>query len=393
MEIINFSLSVTAKPDKSADNRKSFWGNFKLRSASRDVSITAAVQNTKNGLLNIKGWMVRLLRKASRITGYLWLVCGVMGGIFLGVAAVKVYNHHNFFAYREDLDFVGQYNEDGINFAMRNMALGISDVLLDEDGNIIMPEYDDELSFKEQVEWTNYTVKPGDTVSGITYRNGLSNISTLIQVNDISNVRSLMVGEKLKIPSVDGIMYKIQKGDTLNSIASKYSISMADLLDINDLSSENLVPGDKIFIPGAKMDSDSLQRAMGETWICPLSAKFTYTSYFGPRKDPITGEKSSHKGVDMACPKGTAIKAAMSGTVIAAGYHRVFGNYVIVKHIDNYQSLYGHMSKISVKNGQRVNQGQQLGLVGSTGYSTGNHLHFQVFKNQKLVDPLTLIKR
>ena len=94
----------------------------------------------------------------------------------------------------------------------------------------------------------------------------------------------------------------------------------------------------------------------------------------------------------MACPTGTPIYAAMSGKVIHAGWSNIFGNYIIVDHGNGYQTLYGHMSKILARNGQRVSQGTRIGLVGSTGYSTGPHLHFTVYKNGKLVDPLTLLK-
>ena len=83
----------------------------------------------------------------------------------------------------------------------------------------------------------------------------------------------------------------------------------------------------------------------------------------------------------------------MSGTVVYSGWSNVFGNYVIINHGNGYQSLYGHMAKITVKKGQSVDQTSKIGLVGSTGYSTGPHLHFTVYKNGKLVDPLSLLKR
>ena len=94
----------------------------------------------------------------------------------------------------------------------------------------------------------------------------------------------------------------------------------------------------------------------------------------------------------MACPTGTPIYAAMSGKVVVAGWSNVFGNYVIINHENGYQTLYGHLSKRIAQQGQRVSQGTRIGLAGSTGYSTGPHLHFTVYKNGKLVDPLTLLK-
>ena len=94
----------------------------------------------------------------------------------------------------------------------------------------------------------------------------------------------------------------------------------------------------------------------------------------------------------MACAIGTPIVATASGKVTYSGVSPVFGNYVIINHGNGYQSLYGHMSLILAKKDQWVSQGTRIGLVGSTGYSTGPHLHFTVYKNGKLVDPLSLIK-
>ena len=95
----------------------------------------------------------------------------------------------------------------------------------------------------------------------------------------------------------------------------------------------------------------------------------------------------------MACATGTPIRASMSGKVAYVGWSNIFGNYVIINHANGYQTLYGHMSKTLAKKGQVVDQSTKIGLVGSTGYSTGPHLHFTVYKNGNLVDPMSLIKR
>ena len=95
----------------------------------------------------------------------------------------------------------------------------------------------------------------------------------------------------------------------------------------------------------------------------------------------------------MAVPQGTPIKAAMGGKIAAVGFTNVYGYYVIINHENGYQTLYAHMLRKSPVNvGQRVSQGEQIGLVGSTGYSTGPHLHFTVYKNGKLIDPLSVLK-
>ncbi|MBR1722353.1 MAG: M23 family metallopeptidase [Treponema sp.] len=262
--------------------------------------------------------------------------------------------------------------------------------VLADDGSILEPS---SIKFGEPVKFQTYTVHSGDSISTISRKFGLANISTLIAVNDIANVRTLRSGQKLKIPSADGLIHKVKTGETLNALSVKYHVSVEEILDANDLASETLVMGADLFIPGAKMDASSLKKAMGELFVYPIAASWRLTSRFGPRKDPFTGVASNHTGIDMACPTGTPIRAAMSGTVVFVGWSNIFGNYVIINHGNGYQTLYGHMSKVLAKKGQSVDQSTRIGLVGSTGYSTGPHLHFTVYKNGKLVDPLTLLKR
>ena len=168
---------------------------------------------------------------------------------------------------------------------------------------------------------------------------------------------------------------------------AKYNVSVNDLLDVNDLSSETLSIGQKIFIPGARLDSETLERAMGEVFYYPIKAKWWLSSPFGWRKDPISGVRKQHTGIDMACPTGTPIYASMSGTVAFTGYNSVYGNYVIIKHRDNYQTLYAHMSTIKAVNGQKVSKGDIIGYEGTTGYSTGPHCHFEVRENGKPSNP------
>ncbi|MBR1640208.1 MAG: M23 family metallopeptidase [Treponema sp.] len=264
----------------------------------------------------------------------------------------------------------------------------------DETGNLLNMSGLAAESFSEPVSYQTYKVRSGDTISGIAIKFGLRNISTLISVNDIGNVRQLAAGQKLKIPSVDGIIYTVKSGDSLKGIASKYGIKFDDLLDVNELSNEILKAGQQLFIPGVGLDAGTLRNAMGELFTMPISAKFRWSSPYGYRADPFTGVKTFHTGTDMACPTGTPILAAMSGRVMKVGsMHRIYGNYVIIDHGNGYQTLYAHMSKTLVAKGQWVSQGTRIGLVGSTGYSTGPHLHFTVYKNGKLIDPMTILKK
>ena len=281
---------------------------------------------------------------------------------------------------------------ENLNKLMANFALAGS-VDYDETGNLLDVEAPSKaVSFTQPVSYQTYKVRSGDTISGIAKKFGLTNISTLISVNDIGNVRQLAAGQKLKIPSIDGIIYTVKSGDSLSAITGKYKISLEQLLDVNELTSETLTAGQQLFLPGAAMDANSLRNAMGELFRMPISAKFRWSSPYGYRIDPIAGVKSFHTGTDMACPTGTPILAAMSGRVTTTGINRVYGNYVIIDHGNGYQTLYAHMSKIIASKGQWVSQGTRIGLVGSTGYSTGPHLHFTVYKNGKLVDPMSVLK-
>ena len=322
----------------------------------------------------------------------------------LSVIVIVPYTIFNLFSFIENhttsvsFDSSADFEFEALNSAMSRFAMdGILTDNIDENGNVLADDGSilnaASVSFGEAVTFQTYTVKAGDSISTISRKFGLSNISTLIAVNDIANVRTLRSGQKLKIPSTDGLVHKVAAGESLNSLSVKYHVSVEELLDANDLDSDTLSVGMNLFIPGAKLDSASLRKAMGELFVYPITAAWRLTSRFGPRQDPFTGVASNHTGIDMACPTGTPIRAAMSGNVVYVGWSNIFGNYVIISHGNGYQSLYGHMSKTLVKKGQSVDHTTKIGLVGSTGYSTGPHLHFTVYKNGKLVDPLSLLKK
>ncbi len=310
----------------------------------------------------------------------------------ISIFSFKLVNHHINHTGPLTLQSDGGDDIEILNKLMANFALE-GKIDYDENGKLLDVEVPAvKPNFTQPVTFQTYKVRQGDTISGIAKKFGLTNISTLISVNDIGNVRQLAAGQKLKIPSIDGIVYTVKKGDSLSGITGKYKVSLEQLLDVNELTSETLTAGQQLFLPGAAMDANSLRNAMGELFRMPIAAKFRWSSPYGYRIDPIAGVKSFHTGTDMACPTGTPILAAMSGKVTTTGINRVYGNYVIIDHGNGYQTLYAHMSKIIASKGQWVSQGTRIGLVGSTGYSTGPHLHFTVYKKGKLVDPMTVLK-
>ncbi len=129
----------------------------------------------------------------------------------------------------------------------------------------------------------------------------------------------------------------------------------------------------------------------GISMMWPAPSYYKMSSRYGYRTHPITGKKKLHGGVDLAAPGGSAILAAQSGRVIVATYHWSFGNYIIVDHGNGYSTLYAHCSKLLVRKGQTVSQGQRIANVGTTGSSTGNHLHFEVRINGARTNPMPYI--
>jgi len=124
-------------------------------------------------------------------------------------------------------------------------------------------------------------------------------------------------------------------------------------------------------------------------WDWPAPGDYTITSSFGTRVDPITGAAGFHEGVDIAGDIGLRVVAARRGVVVSSGWSGGYGNLVILDHGDGVRTCYAHLSAISVSNGQVVEKGQEVGRMGSTGRSTGPHLHFQVNVNGKPVNPLS----
>ena len=123
------------------------------------------------------------------------------------------------------------------------------------------------------------------------------------------------------------------------------------------------------------------------SFIWPVASYVYVSSRFGLRIHPITGQQKTHTGIDIASNQGTSIYAADGGTVTLASWNGGYGNCVMIDHGNGYVTLYGHMSSIAVSQGQTVNQGDTIGYVGSTGNSTGPHLHFEVLKNGTRIDP------
>ncbi len=252
----------------------------------------------------------------------------------------------------------------------------------------IYSEEDSELSY------ISYRIKKGDMIGFIAEEFGVTQ-DTIISVNNIHSSRLIQIGQYIKIPSMPGILYTVKNdGETVSTIAEKYKVDAEKCSRVNYLGlTEPLAAGKSLFVPHAELDWVTRQEINGDLFIKPIRSRFYFTSYFGWRVNPFDASKRTyHNGIDMACPKGTNIYAALPGKVVQAGYSEIYGNYAIVAHHSGYKTLYGHMSETLVHAGMYVDTNTRIGRVGNTGMSTGPHLHFTVYKNGRPVNPAYLWK-
>ncbi len=238
-----------------------------------------------------------------------------------------------------------------------------------------------------------HQVQPGETVWEIARENNLE-VATIVAANDLADPNSILVGQELKIPPVDGILYKVKPGETLWEISHRFGISLVEVINQNHIHNPGRIRvGQLLLLPGARAREAVAQIATsqgvnsaqsGYSW--PLAGG-RITSRFGPRWGRM------HTGVDIAAPVGTTIRAAQSGRVRSAGWMGGYGWAVILKHPDGSATLYAHASRLLVSPGQRVEKGQPIARVGSSGNSTGPHLHFEIIIGNKARDPLKYLPR
>lgn len=231
---------------------------------------------------------------------------------------------------------------------------------------------------------SRYTIQQGDTLSSVAQRFGLT-MDALISFNGIQDARALRTGTVLAVPNSSGLKYRVRRGDSLAGIAKRFAVALNDLLDWNSLESSVIRPGQDLFVPGARLSEQELNRVFGRLFIFPTRGRLS--SRFGVRGDPITGVSRFHNGIDLAGSIGTPVVATMSGKVSMLGFNPNFGRYIILSHPEGFQTLYGHLDSFLVRKGQRVKQGEAIGLMGNSGYSTGSHLHFSIFNRGEPVDP------
>lgn len=229
-----------------------------------------------------------------------------------------------------------------------------------------------------------YVVRPGDTLSQIATMFDVTE-NTIRWANNIPAKSSIQPDQELIILPISGIKYTVKKGDTLKSIASSFNSDTNEILSYNSLhSAADLKVGAEIIIPNGEITTTtSVKKPAGSTSGGSTSSSGTKST--GLTRPVKGGTKTQgihgHNGIDIAAPLNTSILAAASGKVIIAkqgGWNGGYGNYVVISHPNGTQTLYAHLNTVGVSVGQNVSQGAVLGGMGSTGDSTGIHLHFEV---------------
>lgn len=252
------------------------------------------------------------------------------------------------------------------------------------------------ISDKPRDKVLEYEVKAGDTISTIAQEYGVSE-STILWENNLTATSTLKEGQKVKILPVSGVQHKVESGDTVYSVAKKYQANAQGIVDFpfNDIGDDfALKTGQTLIVPDGAP---------------PAKPKPAPTQYLAKQNIPVADLGSAqfiwpaagtlnqyfswyHPGLDIGNLGGGPIYASDSGTVTVAGWPDAsgYGNRVIVDHGNGYSTLYAHLSAVYVSSGQQVGRGDVLGAMGSTGRSTGTHLHIEVRHNGTPLNPLAV---
>lgn len=232
-----------------------------------------------------------------------------------------------------------------------------------------------------------YTVQPGDVISFIASDFGV-NINSILWANKLSSPDNIKPGQVLKIPPVSGVIYTIQRGDTISIIAKKYGGDEAKIIAFNDLiNGSHLDIGSDLIIPNGVLNIKKTDVKSGFTSsVTSVAKRFAYLVDLGDFfKIPTLGFNwrivHGRNGVDIANTCGTPVYAAADGNTavaLSSGWNGGFGKYIKLLHPNGTETLYAHLNKLLVADGEIVVKGQKIGLIGTTGRSTGCHLHFEV---------------
>jgi murein DD-endopeptidase MepM/ murein hydrolase activator NlpD len=247
-----------------------------------------------------------------------------------------------------------------------------------------------------------HEVAKGESLAAIAQKYKVTT-ATIMGFNPAIRNGRVRAGQKLSIPPTDGIMHNMGNEDNYRIVAQKYGLRADVLFERNGCLQSPKV----VFVPGVAWQPNPILpqlpsfAAAGELPIFnvggyPLPRAFPVTSRYGWRTHPITGETAFHSGIDLGAPRGTPVLATKDGMVEFAGRSGGYGNLIELSHA-SFGTRYAHLDRILVQRGQAVKKGQQIGTVGSTGRSTGPHLHFEVLapsvSGWAAIDPAPYLSR
>ncbi|MGL5124426.1 MAG: peptidoglycan DD-metalloendopeptidase family protein [Fusobacteriaceae bacterium] len=256
---------------------------------------------------------------------------------------------------------------------------------------------------KKVIKLSEYTIVKGDNIAALAKRYNIK--EDVLRYNNPKMGNILRIGSKIKVPSENGIFYSVKKGDSLGRIASGFKIKIERIREYNNIVGNNIGVGEKLFIkdPYIKIEvpkptmvpktritakKTRASRTIAKTAGFRMPIKYSgVTSPYGNRFHPVLKRYILHAGVDLRA-KYITLYAAKEGIVKSAMTQSGYGKIIIITHANGYETRYAHLNSYNVKVGQKVASGEIIGQTGNTGRSTGPHLHFEIRKNGKTLDPM-----
>ncbi len=306
--------------------------------------------------MTVRTWKVQ----HSKATGYVFFVLAfltVNAGLYAQYPEIRILNNS---------DPVFRQHQEGVNEYYRAAARN-----------------------HERPPLMVYQVRPrqNDTLLSIAARFSLP-YSAIASLNRLDSPEIPLTQDYLLVPSMPGLFVPLEPETDLEFMLARRSDENAKPVRVQVAGA----PVAFSFKPGEDFSSEERLAFLRALFRSPL-LEFRVSSPYGFRRSPFTGAMSFHNGVDLVAPMGTNVHAARSGRVVETGYDAVYGRYVLLQHADGYETLYGHLGRIVVDLDEQVRAGTVIGEVGSTGLSTGAHLHFEIRLNGVPRDPMQLLPR
>ncbi len=269
-------------------------------------------------------------------------------------------------------------------------------------GDPVFRQYADDVAFARKalasggkteppLGFYSYRVGEGDDLFALAARCAVP-YDAIASLNRLSSPAEVLPGRLLALPTLPGLYLSDEASNTLETLLlSSFDPDEPAILSFRFYEPETGRPRTVHCIPEGTFEGTVRAWFLIPRFRFPLPGG-TVSSSFGMRKNPVTGNLVFHKGVDLAAPRNTPVMACADGTVTAAGTDPIYGNYVILRHEGGRESLYGHLQSVKIELRDTVKSGTILGTVGSTGQSTGPHLHFEIHENGVPKDPQGFIK-